>query len=73
MRVIITYKRVPTTSAYGDGIQIIQTFYATPEEIDRIEKTYRENIGTALVINREEKQNESRMDKYRFADIRRNN
>ena len=59
MRVITTYRRVPTTSAYGEGIQIIQTIYSTSEDIERIEKMCRENIGTALVINREEKQNES--------------
>lgn len=59
MRVITTYKRVPTTSAYGEGIEIIQAIYGTPEEIERIEKVCRENIGTALVINREEKPNES--------------
>ena len=49
MRVITTFKRVPSTSAYGDGIQIIQTIYATPEEINRIENVCRENIGTALI------------------------
>ena len=59
MRVITTYKRVPTTSAYGEGIQIIQTIYSTQEEIDRLEKACRDNIGTTLVINREEQQNES--------------
>lgn len=60
MKMIIDYRRVPTTSAYGDGIQIIQTIYADPEEIDRIEKICRENIRSALIIiNREEKQNES--------------
>lgn len=59
MKVITTYKRVPTTSAYGDGIQIIQTIYSTQEEIERIEKTCRENIGTALIVNREEVTNES--------------
>ena len=59
MRTITTYKRVPSTSAYGEGIEIIQTIFSTPEDIERIEKFCREKIGTALVINREEKQNES--------------
>ena len=49
MRVITTFKRVPSTSAYGDGIQIIQTIYSTSEEIEQIEKMCKENIGTALI------------------------
>ena len=55
MRIIIDYRRIPTTSAFGDGIQILQTFYGTPEEIDQIEKACREKIKTALIFNIEEK------------------
>ena len=59
MRVITTYKRMPSTSAYGEGIEIIQTIFSTPEDIERIEKVCRDNFGTALIIDREEKTNES--------------
>ena len=52
---IIEYRRVPTSSAADDGIQIIQTIYADAKEIDQIEEMCKENIRTALLINPKEK------------------
>ena len=55
MKMIIEYRRVPTSSAADDGIQIIQTIYADAKEIDQIEEMCKENIRTALLINPKEK------------------
>ena len=53
MKIIIDCRHIP--SAFGnDGIQIIQTFYGTPEEIDQIEKSMQRKIKTALILGETE-------------------
>ena len=70
MKEIITYKRINSTSSMGEGIRLTYSFYSfKPEEIDRLERSFRENIRTALVIDSVMtdlgEENESGMDEQR--------
>jgi len=52
MKEVITYKRLGCTSSMGEGIRLAYSFYSfEPKEIDRLERLFRENIRTALVID----------------------
>ena len=51
MKEIITYKRINSTSSMGEGIRLTYSFYSfNPEEIDRLERLFREKIKTALMV-----------------------
>ncbi len=70
MKEIITYKRINSTSSMGEGIRLTYSFYSfKPEEIDRLERLFREKIRTALMVETVMtdlgEQNESRMDEQR--------
>ena len=52
MKEIITYKRLSSTSSMGEGITLIHSFFSfNPEDIDRLERLFREKIKTALIID----------------------
>lgn len=60
MKEIITYRRVSSTSSMGEGITLTHSFFSfNPEDIDRLERLFREKIKTALIIDTVGEQNES--------------
>ena len=52
MKEIITYKRINSTSSMGEGIALTHSFFSfNSEEIDRLERLFREKIKTALIVD----------------------
>ena len=54
MKEIITYKRLSSTSSMGEGITLTHSFFSfNPEDINRLERLFREKIKTALIVDKE--------------------
>lgn len=54
MKEIITYKRLSSTSSMGEGITLTHSFFSfNPEDINRLERLFREKIKTALIVDEE--------------------
>lgn len=52
MKEVITYKRIGSTSSMGEGITLTCSFFSfNPEEIDRLERLFKEKIRTALMVD----------------------
>ena len=52
MKEIITYKRLSSTSSMGEGITLTHSFFSfNAEDIDRLERLFREKIKTALIVD----------------------
>ena len=52
MKEIITYKRLSSTTSMGEGIRLVHSFFSfNSEDIDRLERLFREKIETALIVD----------------------
>lgn len=52
MKEIVTYKRLSTTTSMGEGITLTHSFFSfNAEDIDRLERLFREKIKTALIVD----------------------
>lgn len=52
MKEIVTYKRISSTSSMGEGITLTHSFFSfNPEDIDKLERLFREKIKTALIVD----------------------
>ena len=52
MKEIITYKRLSSTSSMGEGITLTHSFFSfNQEDIDRLERLFREKIKTTLIVD----------------------
>lgn len=59
MKVLTRYRRLAPTTLTGEQIEVVTTYSSfNKEEIDALEKTFKEIIGTVAISERQEQEHE---------------